>query len=36
MSDEHHHPDYVKIWAILVGLLVIDGRVFGLVGLQRR
>ena len=25
MSDEHaHHPNYVKIWAILVGLLVIS------------
>ena len=25
MSEEHtHHPNYVKIWAILVGLLVIS------------
>ena len=25
MSEEHtHHPNYVKIWAILVGLLVVS------------
>jgi len=22
--SEHHHPNYVKIWAILVGLLVVS------------
>jgi caa(3)-type oxidase subunit IV len=23
-AGEHHHPNYVKIWAILVGLLVVS------------
>ncbi len=31
--SEHHHPNYVKIWAILVGLLVVS--VLGpMVGIQ--
>ena len=31
-AEEHHHPNYVRIWAILVGLLVVSvvGPMFGI------